>query len=180
MRLRTKDEKNGAAVLAGALTWAIPGAGHFILGHRGLAIVFFIAISLPYWVGIALGGVLDSVNLRTNVWLAAAAFGVGGYATPCAIFSQSLDHQTLAKAGISTTGSTQLTQEQQRAYLEARTRYMSYYPGSDVSQIYIAAAGLLNLLVILDAVSRALYGGLPTHHGHLLHPAGTSEQGANA
>ena len=45
--------------------------------------------------------------------------------------------------------------------------YMSYYPESDVAQIYLATAGLLNLLVILDAISRA-QTGLPTYHRELL------------
>ena len=177
MRLKTEREKSGAAIVAGALTWAIPGAGHFFLGHRGLAVVFCVAISLPYWMGIALGGILDSVNFRTNQWLALAAFGIGGYAAPCAIWSQSLDMQTLKAAGIPTNVTTQLDSHQQGAYLTARARYASFYPGSDISQIYIAAAGLLNLLAILDAVSRARYGGLPTHHAHLLH-AGGAEEGA--
>jgi hypothetical protein len=167
MRLRTDREKTGAAMIAGALTWAIPGLGHFVLGHRGLAVVFFVAISLTYWTGIALGGLLDSVNFRTNQWLALSAFGIGGYATPCAIYSQRLDRETLAKAGMPTRGTVRMDAETQRAYLEARAPYASFYPGSDVSQIYVAAAGLLNLLAILDAVSRALYDGLPTHHGHL-------------
>lgn len=172
MRLRTEREKSGAAMVAGALTWAIPGLGHFVLGHRGLAVVFFVAISLPYWTGIALGGLLDSVNFRTNQWLALSAFGIGGYATPCALYSQRLDRETLLKAGMPTHGTVRMDAETQRAYLESRAPYASFYPGSDVSQIYIAAAGLLNLLAILDAVSRALYGGLPTHHGHLLEQPG--------
>ena len=40
------------------------------------------------------------------------------------------------------------------------------YPESDVAQIYLAAAGLLNILVILDAISRAQTGE-PTFHREL-------------
>jgi hypothetical protein len=41
-------------------------------------------------------------------------------------------------------------------------RYSAYYPYSDIAQIYLATAGLLNVLVILDAIARAQTGGLPT------------------
>lgn len=168
MELRTDSQKQGAAMIAGALSWAIPGSGHFFLGHRALGVVFFIAISLPFWTGMALGGILDSASMRTNQWLTLSAFGVGGYAAPCVIVSNAIERQVFKEVGVTNPATLERDQNMQRSLLNARAKYMSFYPGSDVAQIYIAAAGLMNLLVILDAVSRALYGGLPTFHGHLV------------
>jgi hypothetical protein len=53
---------------------------------------------------------------------------------------------------------------------------MSYFPESDVAQIYLATAGLLNILVILDAISRAQTGGLPTFQREMT-PAPKAEPG---
>jgi hypothetical protein len=122
---------------AGLLAWVVPGAGHFFLGHRGLAWVFFAAITFPYVTGAALGGIKTSINPRDNQWLFLAELGVGSY--------------------------TMVGWAASRA-LPDRPEYISYYPANDVAQIYLAVAGLLNLLAILDAVARAQSGGLPVFH----------------
>ena len=137
-------------VQAAILAWILPGAGHFYLGQRGLGAVFFIAISFPYWTGVALGGVKDSVNPRTNKWLFLAEMCSGGYTTVCFIAS----NQIVAKI--------QAKPPAERA--KAAVPYTSYFPESDVAQIYLATAGLLNLLAVLDALARAQNGGLPTFH----------------
>ena len=133
---------------AAVLAWILPGAGHFYLGHRGLAAVFFIAISFPFWTGVALGGVKDSVNPRANKWLFLAEMCSGGYTTVCFIASNQITARIQAKPPA------------ERA--KAAVRYTSYFPESDVAQIYLATAGLLNLLAVLDALARAQNGGLPT------------------
>lgn len=133
-------------VQAGILSWVLPGAGHFFLGQRAIALVLFLAVSLPYWTGVAIGGVMNSVNPRVNKWLFAAEMLAGGYTTTCFVASSTLQRQTASMP------------------IEERfRRYIAIYPGSDVAQIYLATAGLLNLLVILDAMSRAQYAA-PTYH----------------
>ncbi len=70
----------------------------------------------------------------------------GGYTSTCFVASSTLQRQTASMP------------------IEERfRRYIAIYPGSDVAQIYLATAGLLNLLVILDAMSRSQYGA-PTFH----------------
>ena len=140
----------GKAIQAGLLTWIIPGAGHWSLGHRGLAIVFFVAITFPYCTGLALGGVKDFVNPRTNRWLFLAELGVGGYTTPGYFASRAVEAN--------------LAQRRADGEEVDETDYVGYYPESDIAQIYLATAGLLNLLAILDAISRSQTGGLPTFH----------------
>lgn len=156
------------AITAGVLSWLLPGAGHYRLGHRGLAIVLFVAVTFPYWTGLAFGGVLSAVNPRTNRWLFVAELGVGGYTVGGLVLCQSIERNVLAAAGLARVPDPVYNPTEYGAYLEAATRagYMSYYPSSDVAQIYLATAGLLNLLVILDAVSRA-QTGLPTFHREL-------------
>ncbi len=161
------------AIRAGVLSWLLPGAGHWQLGHRGLAVVFFLAISLPYWTGMLFGGIVSSASLRTNFWLTLAETGVLGYTAPCAAASWQIENRLLRQAGL---GEWRMhdptdpldpqknpTGYQQYLTVATQAGYMSYYPESDVAQIYLATAGLLNLLVILDAISRA-QTGQPTYH----------------
>ena len=129
---------------AGILAWILPGAGHFALGHRGLGIVFFSAISFAYLTGVAVGGVKTSVDPQGNRWLFLAEMGVGGYTTAFYFWSSSI-----------------------RVPPGSDPEYISFFPESDVAQIYLAAAGLLNVLAVLDALSRAQTGGLPTYHRDL-------------
>jgi len=124
---------------AGLLAWILPGAGHWVLGQRKFALVFFLAISFPYLTGVAIGGVKTSVNASANKWLFLAELGVGGYTTGFSMLNRSIGPVKEADA----------------------LKYISYYPASDVAQIYLAVAGLLNLLAILDALARAQTGGQP-------------------
>lgn len=131
---------------AGILAWILPGAGHFALGHRGLGIVFFSAISFAYFTGVAVGGVYSSVHPKQNRWLFLAEMGAGGYTTAFFFWSSSIQ---VPKGS------------------DPPPEFISYFPASDVAQIYLAAAGLLNVLAVLDALSRAQTGGLPTYHRDL-------------
>lgn len=132
-------------VQAGVLAWILPGAGHYFLGHRGLALVLFVAISFAYGTGLAVGGVKNSVNPRVNRWLFLAELGVGGYTIAGYVVSNRLPIHDAKEL----------------------SPYVSFYPESDVAQIYLAVGGLLNLLAILDALARAQTGGLPVFYHEL-------------
>jgi hypothetical protein len=88
--------------------------------------------------------VKDSVNPRSNHWPFLAEIGVGSYTI--AGYAASSHLQASAPDDVS---------------------LMSFYPGSDVAQIYLAVGGLLNLLAILDALARAQTGGLPVFYHEL-------------
>jgi hypothetical protein len=139
-------------VQAGILAWLLPGAGHYFLGHRGIAIVFFVAISFAYGTGLAIGGVKNSVNPNVNHWLFLAEVPAGGYTIASYFLSNSLP--TYAADELSP--------------------YVSFYPESDIAQIYLAVGGLLNLLAILDALTRAQTGGLPVFFHEMLPDGETS------
>lgn len=163
-----KPDTTTKSILVGLLSWIIPGAGHFVLGHRGLGIVCFIAVTFPYLTGLAFGGIMPSVNVVTNRWLFLAELCVGGYTLPSLAVSRTIEGRVLGEVGLSRVPNQQSPDDHERkqyeSYLRTATRmgYMSYFPESDVAQIYLATAGLLNILVILDAISRAQTGGLPT------------------
>jgi hypothetical protein len=158
---RQKSSTLTRSIQAGLLSFVLPGAGHYVLGHRGLGIVCFVAITLPYLVGLAFGGIKDSVNVVTNQWLFLAEVPVGGYTVPCHFISRQIEHY--------------IADREARHEPVNAVDYSSYYPESDVAQIYLATAGLLNLLVILDAIARAQTGGLPTFQREMLPQAEPGE-----
>ena len=129
-------------IQAGLLAWLLPGAGHFYLGLRGLAWVFFVAIGGSYLVGMLVGGVKTSVDPQGNFWLFIAEMGVGGLTS---IFY-------LAAASLPTVPVWQ------------PSPYVSYFPGQDIAQIYLSVAGLMNIMAVLDAIARAQTDGLPVFH----------------
>jgi hypothetical protein len=157
----------GRVVQAGILTWILPGAGHYWLGHRGLGVVFFLGVSLPYWTGVAVGGMKSSVNPFVSKWLFLAELGTGGYTSLC----YALNHY-IGEIGPKELAILLSSGEAVKRYpIERREQIetellatVSYYPESDVAQIYLAVGGLLNLVVILDGLARAQSGGLPVFY----------------
>lgn len=163
-------DKTNRMIAAGLLTWLLPGAGHLYLGHRRLAAVFLCGITIPYLTGVAIGGVKTSVNPHLNKWLFLAELGAGGLTTGFYMFNNALggiDARTTADVIRRAPSFAQLPPERQQALTDALKPYVAYYPASDIAQIYLAAAGLLNLLAILDAMTRAQTGGLPVYYHEL-------------
>lgn len=154
------------ALLAALLGWLIPGAGHFLIGYRSLAAILFGAITFAFGVGLALGGIKNSINPWSNGWLLAGEIGVGGYTAAGFLVNQLVltDLPSESVPGVLSQSAKfrELPRERQELLLQKAGRYVSFYPGSDVAQIYLATAGLLNLLAIVDAIARAKTG-LPTH-----------------
>jgi len=137
-----KQEATARTLQTGILAWILPGAGHYYLGQRGLAVVLFVAISFAYGTGLAIGGVKNSINPRENRWLFLAEIGIGSYTTIGYFVSNRLPTYPP----------------------DELSPYVSFYPESDVAQIYLAVGGLLNVLAILDALARAQTGGRPVFY----------------
>ncbi len=122
------------APVAGVLAWLVPGLGHLFLGHRGRGLVFLVAITATFWTGVAIGGVQSTVDPheRTLWFLAQVCSGgntAAAYALHVAVDSVASSARTKPPAG--------------------------HWLSAEVGVHYTGVAGLLNLLVILDAVSRA-------------------------
>lgn len=166
-------DKTNQMMIAGLLTWILPGAGHYYLGHRRLATIFGLAIILPFLTGVAVGGVKTSVNPHLNRWLFLAEMGTGGLATGFLLLNNSvggLNARETADVIRRHPNFQQASPERRREMQTTLQPYVAYYPASDIAQIYLAVAGLLNLLAILDAMTRAQTGGLPVYY-HELPPA---------
>lgn len=165
--MKARTDSTARTIQAGVLAWLLPGAGHYYLGHRGFAAVFFVAISFAYGTGLAIGGVKTSINPYFNRWLFMAELGTGGYTTAGFLLSNTaggIDARTTSEILHRGPSFRQLPLDQQRKLEDRLLPYLSFYPQSDVAQIYLAIGGLLNLLAILDAIMRAQTGGKPVFY----------------
>jgi len=112
--------------VAALLAWLVPGAGHFVLGKRGRAAAFFVLVAVSIALGCALSG-----NLYRPVANQPLAY--------------------LATAGCMGMGSPYFV-----------LRFLVGYTGDVTSAGYeygtafILTAGLMNLLLVLDAWDIAL------------------------
>jgi hypothetical protein len=113
------------------LSWLAPGLGHWWLGERARGLIFFVVIGVTFWAGVAVGGVRSTVSPRENgAWIAAQLC-----AGPQALAALVLHYRAASQPD--------------EQYLRAP------WPASNISVVYAGVAGLLNLLIIIDAMSRA-------------------------
>ncbi len=111
--------------VVGLAAWALPGLGHWVLGQRGRAIILCVTIMLTYWTGVAIGGVRYTVDPAGNALWFLAQSGAGPQVI--ALYMATVRQEVPAVP----------------------------WPDSDIAIIYAGVAGLLNMLVILDAIGRA-------------------------
>jgi hypothetical protein len=116
----------GTLVLLCAAAWAVPGAGHFWVGRRQKAAVFFVALLAMFVTGLLLHGRLFSFELSEPL-VALAAFANAGMGL------------AWIAARMTDTASGMVTA-------------VTYEYGN----CFLIVAGLLNFLVILDAYDIAL------------------------
>jgi hypothetical protein len=122
----TEDTQSGGLMLLCLASWAIPGAGHLWLGRRSKGLIFLVALPLMFGIGLALQGRLAAFDFSDPLVGLAA----------------------IADLGIGAT------------YFVARTfgygvgevRAVTYEYGNT----FLIVAGLLNLLVVIDAYDVAL------------------------
>ncbi len=116
-------------IFTAILSWLIPGAGHWYIGERARGAILFVTVTITFWVGIYIGGVVSTVNVHTNgAWFLAHIF-LGGYTFLTALLSKSA------------------------------AAMPSYGKTLDLAVIYTGIAGLLNFLIILDSAARAFKKG---------------------
>ena len=127
MRATAADEtQSGALVLLCAAAWAIPGVGHLWLGRRNKGLVFLVSLPLMFAIGLALRGRLFPIDLSDPLVALAAL----------ADFGIGLTYFIAAGLGYGT----------------GDVRAVSYEYGN----AFLIVAGLLNVLVIIDAYDVAL------------------------
>ena len=117
---------SGGIVLLCAAAWAVPGAGHYWLGRRGRGMAFFLALTLMFLLGLVAQGRLFPFDFSEPL-VGLAAFADLGIGVPYFM------------AGALSQG-------------VGDVRAVSYEYGN----AFLIVAGLLNLLVVLDAYDVAV------------------------
>jgi len=122
--------------IAGFLAWLVPGLGHVYLGDRGRGLVCLVTIMATFWTGVAIGGVRSTIDPQNRkLWFVAqlgtAGNAIAGYALHLAV--------TPVDEPVS----------------DGPVAITAHWAAIDVGTHYTGVAGLLNLLVIFDVVSRA-------------------------
>lgn len=120
--------------IAAFLAWLIPGLGHIYLGHRGRGIICLVAIVVTFWSGVAIGGVQSTVAPRARKLWFVAQLGTGGNTLAAYALHCRVDPETARSGSIAV---------------------VAPWSASEIGVHYTGVAGLLNLLVIFDAVARA-------------------------
>ncbi|HZT77029.1 MAG TPA: DUF6677 family protein [Vicinamibacterales bacterium] len=121
-----EQTQSGGLVLLCLASWAIPGAGHLWQGRRQKGLIFLIALPLMFAIGLALRGRLFPFDLSEPL-VGLAAFANLGMGIPYFI------------AGALGFG-------------VGDVRAVTYEYGN----AFLIVAGLLNLLVVIDAYDVAL------------------------
>jgi hypothetical protein len=121
----TADAARLSPLPVAALAWLVPGAGHVLLGQMGKGIVFFVTLVAMFVIGLAFGGRL--FPFQASEWLVfLAAIAQWGLGVPRVI-------ATLAGGGAGDVVA------------------VTYEYGNT----FLIASGLLNALVVLDALDLA-------------------------
>ena len=127
MRATAAEEtQSGGLVLLCLAAWAVPGAAHLWLGRRGKGLVFLVALSAMFTIGLAVHGRLFPFDFSEPL-VGLAALADLGMGVPYFIAS------AFAHTGGEVTA-------------------VTYEYGN----AFIIVAGLLNLLVVIDAYDVAL------------------------
>jgi hypothetical protein len=127
VRATAADEtQTGALALLVVAAWAIPGAGHLWLGRRNKGLVFLIALPLMFALGLALRGRLFPFDLSDPLVCLAAVADLG------------IGLTYFIASGL--------------GFGAGDVRAVTYEYGN----AFLIVAGLLNLLVVIDAYDVAL------------------------
>jgi len=121
-----EETQSGSLVLLCLASWAIPGAGHLWLGRRSKGLIFLIALPMMFAIGLAIRGRLAPFDL-SDLLVSLAAVADLGIGLPYFIASA-------------------------LGYGGGDVRAVTYEYGCT----FLIVAGLLNLLVVIDAYDTAM------------------------
>lgn len=137
-------------VFAGLLAWAFPGAGHWYVGARGRAAVYCGLVVIAVAMGVVFDGNFPVVDSRTPVISRLEVFGslALGPAEPGL-------RTLLYGAPVYGNSDSGKPDSSKAGPLDLRRR-RSFAYWSNYGSAYLMAAGLMNLLLILDAWDLAI------------------------
>jgi hypothetical protein len=136
------------------LAWLIPGLGHIVLGHKTRGIICLVAVTLTYWTGVAIGGV-GVVDSKRPPRFSTAHSQEYYEGTPRAVQSRSWWFFGQIMAGGYTLGAMTVSRYVDSHSPTGTPRYLAW-PSGDIAAVYTGVAGLLNLLIIMDAWARCM------------------------
>lgn len=110
-----------AAVTASVLAWILPGAGHIFLGRRGRGVAFLILVLLALTIGLSIGGELPE-ELSGSPLLVIRTLGCMGAGLPYFVVRLMTDYEADPEGA-----------------------------GFEYGKAFIVTAGVMNLLLVLDA-----------------------------
>lgn len=145
---------------AALLGWILPGFGQIFIGHRKRGIYCMIGVLGLFLGGLFIGGV-DSVDRREDpLWFYAQA-GAG----PIAFGSDWLNASMLKSGSVGELVESPPSQISRSPGPMVST-FKSVTPIGEVGVLYCALAGLMNVVVILDALRRPRIepGSMPGGH----------------
>lgn len=122
---RAEKGSSKSAALVALVAWAVPSAGHLLLGRRGRAVVFALVVLTSFAVGAALGGNLYRPVAGQPLSLF-AALGAMGAGLPYFLLRVGAGYEG------DPTG-----------------------PGYEIGTVFLLSAGLMNILLVLDALDIA-------------------------
>ncbi len=127
----------GRVVGSGLLSWILPGLGHLFIGDRTRGIICMVTIVVTFWSGVAIGGVRGTIDPHErSLWFMAQVCSGGNVGVAYLLRGDA------PKAS--------------RSVSAAQVAAMAGpWASADIGVHYTGVAGLLNLLVILDALGRA-------------------------
>jgi len=167
-----KQQLNPIPVLAMMLAWLIPGLGHVYVGRFKRGIILFLTISITFWSGIAIGGVMTADSQNERWWFFAEMFtgihGLVSWHRQNQVYadvqkSLSKDEDFIADAGsiADVPGARARIRQIERVYEDkylAEKNIALVPPVDTVARAYAGVAGLLNLMCVFDVVVLALMG----------------------
>lgn len=120
-------EPSMARVMAtGVLAWLVPGLGHIFNGDRKRGWLLLVVTAVTFWGGIALAGVQSSFKPRERTLWFMAQVCAGGHTLVAMTWGNSVRNQP----GVKVAG----------------------FVAEDTAVVYTGVVGLLNVLIILDAL----------------------------
>jgi hypothetical protein len=117
----------------------LPGAGHLFIGERVRGIILIVVITLTFWTGVAIGGVKNTVNPEQRWLWFLGQICAGGHTLATLAISHNIPSPP---PGLETTR-------------------IAYGREEEISVVYTAICGMLNILIIFDVLVRAEHPTVP-------------------
>jgi hypothetical protein len=140
---RTPVRGASAAVLPCALAWLLPGLGHLVLGKKRRAAVFFAVVMASYGLGLASDGAASLIDARQPLTYLATFDNLA--LGPIELYGRMRTYGTIAYR------LPDREDDPRRVALLGRLRERVRSVTYEYGNTFLLTAGLMNLLLILDA-----------------------------